>query len=147
MPVFHCFLKLRLIFQFEWIIYWIIFWPHSTCCIQGHLSHKVNFYPSDNDFTQALLVMLVTNMISVHNTMRHFIIENGKIKTFCYSKWQKIYISYLKISKNTFVIENGKEYTFGNCKWRRMDISDLFYIPDLIYIYVSDSSPSSTSHL
>ena len=27
--------------------------------------HKVNFYPSDNNFTQALLVMLVTNMISV----------------------------------------------------------------------------------
>ena len=26
--------------------------------------HKVNFYPSDNNFTQALLVMLVTNMIS-----------------------------------------------------------------------------------
>ena len=25
--------------------------------------HKVNFYPSDNNFTQALLVMLVTNMI------------------------------------------------------------------------------------
>ena len=28
--------------------------------------HKVNFYPSDNNFTQALLVLLVTNMISVH---------------------------------------------------------------------------------
>ena len=26
--------------------------------------HKVNFYPSDNHFTQALLVLLVTNMIS-----------------------------------------------------------------------------------
>ena len=26
--------------------------------------HKVNFYPSDNNFTQALLVMLVTNMTS-----------------------------------------------------------------------------------
>ena len=26
--------------------------------------HKVNFYPSDNNFTQPLLVMLVTNMIS-----------------------------------------------------------------------------------
>ena len=26
--------------------------------------HKVNFYPRDNNFTQALLVMLVTNMIS-----------------------------------------------------------------------------------
>ena len=26
--------------------------------------HKVNFYPSDNNFTQVLLVMLVTNMIS-----------------------------------------------------------------------------------
>ena len=26
--------------------------------------HKVNFYPSDNNFTQALLVLLVTNMIS-----------------------------------------------------------------------------------
>ena len=26
--------------------------------------HKVKFYPSDNNFTQALLVMLVTNMIS-----------------------------------------------------------------------------------
>ena len=25
---------------------------------------KVNFYPGDNNFTQALLVMLVTNMIS-----------------------------------------------------------------------------------
>ena len=29
--------------------------------------HKVNFYPSDNNFTQALLVMLVTNMISAHH--------------------------------------------------------------------------------
>ena len=28
-------------------------------------THKVNFYPSDNNFTQALLVLLVTNMISV----------------------------------------------------------------------------------
>ena len=27
--------------------------------------HKVNFYPSDNNFTQALFVLLVTNMISV----------------------------------------------------------------------------------
>ena len=27
--------------------------------------HKVNVYPSDNNFTQALLVLLVTNMISV----------------------------------------------------------------------------------
>ena len=27
--------------------------------------HKVNFYPSNNNFTQALLVLLVTNMISV----------------------------------------------------------------------------------
>ena len=26
--------------------------------------HKVNFYPSDNNFTQALLVLLVTNKIS-----------------------------------------------------------------------------------
>ena len=26
--------------------------------------HKVNFYPSDNNFTQALLVTLVTNMNS-----------------------------------------------------------------------------------
>ena len=26
--------------------------------------HKVKFYPSGNNFTQALLVMLVTNMIS-----------------------------------------------------------------------------------
>ena len=33
---------------------------------QLNLKHiyKVNFYPSDNDFTKALLVMLVTNMIS-----------------------------------------------------------------------------------
>ena len=30
---------------------------------QKHI-HKVNFYPIDNNFTQALLVMLVTNMIS-----------------------------------------------------------------------------------
>ena len=29
--------------------------------------HKVNFYPSDNNFTQALLVLLVTNMISGHD--------------------------------------------------------------------------------
>ena len=29
--------------------------------------HKVNFYPSDNNFTQALLVLLVTNMISVRD--------------------------------------------------------------------------------
>ena len=28
--------------------------------------HKVNFYPSDNNFTQALLVLLVTNMISAN---------------------------------------------------------------------------------
>ena len=26
--------------------------------------HKVNFYPRNNNFTQALLVMLVTNIIS-----------------------------------------------------------------------------------
>ena len=34
--------------------------------LQFDLKHilKVNFYPSDNNFTQALLVMLVTNMIS-----------------------------------------------------------------------------------
>ena len=31
--------------------------------------HKVNFYPSDNNFTQALLVMLVTNMISAAFTI------------------------------------------------------------------------------
>ena len=30
--------------------------------------HKVNFYPSDNNFTQALLVLLVTNMISAAST-------------------------------------------------------------------------------
>ena len=34
--------------------------------LQFDLKHilKVNFYPSDNNFTQALLVLLVTNMIS-----------------------------------------------------------------------------------
>ena len=30
--------------------------------------HKVNFYPSDNNSTQALLVMLVTNMIPAHSS-------------------------------------------------------------------------------
>ena len=42
--------------------------------------HKVNFYPSDNNFTQALLVLLVTNMISerqqqlkiLSNTINHY---------------------------------------------------------------------------
>ena len=36
--------------------------------VQKHI-HKVNFYPSDNNFTQALLVMLVTNMISAAFTI------------------------------------------------------------------------------
>ena len=31
---------------------------------QKHI-HKVKFYPSADDFTQALLVMLVTNIMSV----------------------------------------------------------------------------------
>ena len=34
--------------------------------------HKVNFYPSDNNFTQALLVMLVTNIISARIYMYSF---------------------------------------------------------------------------
>ena len=29
--------------------------------------HKVSFYPSNNNFTQALLVLPVTNMISADN--------------------------------------------------------------------------------
>ena len=33
---------------------------------QKHI-HKVKFYPSADDFTQALLVMLVTNIMSVNN--------------------------------------------------------------------------------
>ena len=36
--------------------------------------HKVNFYPSDNNFTQALLVLLVTNMISDPN-IRHTLLR------------------------------------------------------------------------
>ena len=39
--------------------------------------HKVNFYPSDNSFTQALLVMLVTNIISAEymcHDARHLMI-------------------------------------------------------------------------
>ena len=36
---------------------------HITSIGPKHI-HKVNFYPSDNNFTQALLVMLVTNIIS-----------------------------------------------------------------------------------
>ena len=39
--------------------------------------HKVNFYPSDNNFTQALLVMLVTNIISwsyIQHQHQHFVI-------------------------------------------------------------------------
>ena len=34
-----------------------------TSMFQKHI-HKVNFYPSADDFTQALLVMLVTNIMS-----------------------------------------------------------------------------------
>ena len=37
--------------------------------------HKVNFYPSDNNFTQALLEMLVTNIISwSYIQHQHFVI-------------------------------------------------------------------------
>ena len=35
-----------------------------TSMFQKHI-HKVKFYPSADDFTQALLVMLVTNIMSV----------------------------------------------------------------------------------
>ena len=34
------------------------------------LFHKVKFYPSADNFTQALLVMLVTNIMSVLNKIR-----------------------------------------------------------------------------
>ena len=34
-----------------------------TSMFQKHI-HKVKFYPSADDFTQALLVMLVTNIMS-----------------------------------------------------------------------------------
>ena len=37
--------------------------------------HKVNFYPSDNNFTQALLVMLVTNIISDLTLTLHLVSE------------------------------------------------------------------------
>ena len=36
-----------------------------TSMFQKHI-HKVKFYPSADDFTQALLVMLVTNIMSDH---------------------------------------------------------------------------------
>ena len=39
----------------NWIILFLLDLKHI---------HKVNFYPSDNNFTQALLVMLVTNINS-----------------------------------------------------------------------------------
>ena len=37
---------------------------------QKHI-HKVKFYPSADDFTQAPLVMLVTNIMSDSNRRRH----------------------------------------------------------------------------
>ena len=40
--------------------------------------HKVNFYPSDNNFTQALLVMLVTNVTNLEPMQVEFYLA-GKI--------------------------------------------------------------------
>ena len=47
-------------------------YPHLISCLIIFLQldlkhiHEVNFFPSDNDFTQALLVVLVTYMISAN---------------------------------------------------------------------------------
>ena len=40
-----------------------------TSMFQKHI-HKVKFYPSADDFTQALLVMLVTNIMSGEHFVR-----------------------------------------------------------------------------
>ena len=39
-----------------------------TSMFQKHI-HKVKFYPSADDFTQALLVMLVTNIMSAEPSL------------------------------------------------------------------------------
>ena len=46
--------------------------------------HKVNFYPSDNNFTQALLVLLVTNMISGHRDLEAVFLENQNLCHACH---------------------------------------------------------------
>ena len=46
-------------------VQWVnIVWYYQKLQLGLKRIHKVNFYPSDNYFTQALLVMLVTNIIS-----------------------------------------------------------------------------------
>ena len=49
--------------HYQWVKHVLIL-PKTESYHLKHI-HKVNFYPSDKNFTQALLVMLVTNMISV----------------------------------------------------------------------------------
>ena len=60
--------------HFQWLnVVWYYQKLNNLTSIAPKHIHKVNFYPSDDNFTQALLVMLVTNIISVS----HFI---GKAK-------------------------------------------------------------------
>ena len=46
-----------------------------TSMFQKHI-HKVKFYTSADDFTQALLVMLVTNIMSAHKRFISFKYSN-----------------------------------------------------------------------
>ena len=64
--------------------------------------HKVNFYPSDNNFTQALLVMLVTNIISVQwsslSMLMIYITSPFERKTYCSNVFPaKLYICVRKM--------------------------------------------------
>ena len=46
--------------HYQWVKHGLIL-PKTESYHLKHI-HKVNFYPSDKNFTQALLVMLVTNI-------------------------------------------------------------------------------------
>ena len=50
-----------------------------TSMFQKHI-HKVKFYPSADDFTQALLVMLVTNIMSgdQYGSSEDFVVLKGQ---------------------------------------------------------------------
>ena len=52
--------------HYQWVKHGLILPKNWIMLVQLDLKHihKVNFYPSYNNFTQALLVMLVTNIIS-----------------------------------------------------------------------------------
>ena len=54
-----------------------------TSMFQKHI-HKEKFYPSADDFTQALLVMLVTNIMSVPTLLKLSNMSNWSIHQLCH---------------------------------------------------------------